>query len=171
MLTMTLHFTENISATGYQRPQTCIRNLNGASAAIKPHLQYQHSILQIIQSTLDLAGDKRSPWRWGKWLNLGLSDALAGSRACACSVASLAGPSFILQLAVPYLHLRSESPNKQSAFPSADSPRSWGGPGCSDLEIVEHGQECSAGAKFHFVVRPLREQPLSVWYCGGHPNG
>lgn len=47
---MTVHFTENISATGYQRPQTCIINLNRASAAIKPHLQYQHSILQIIHS-------------------------------------------------------------------------------------------------------------------------
>lgn len=47
---MTLHFTENISATGYQRPQTCIINLNRTSGAIKPHLQYQHSILQIIHS-------------------------------------------------------------------------------------------------------------------------
>lgn len=49
-LTMTSYFTENISATGYQRPQTHIMNLSGASAAIKPHLQYQHSILQIIHS-------------------------------------------------------------------------------------------------------------------------
>lgn len=47
---MTLYVTQNISATGYQRPQTYIMNLNGASAAIKPHLRYQHSILQIIHS-------------------------------------------------------------------------------------------------------------------------
>lgn len=37
------------------------------------------------QSTLDFADDKDSPWRLGKWLNLGLSDALTGSCACAFS--------------------------------------------------------------------------------------
>lgn len=41
---------ENVSAAAYQRPQTYIMKLNWASTAIKPHLQYQHSILQIIHS-------------------------------------------------------------------------------------------------------------------------
>lgn len=61
--------------------------LNWASTAIKPHLQYQHSILQIIHSLLWILQTIRTlPGDWGKWLNLGLSDALTGSCACAFSL-------------------------------------------------------------------------------------
>lgn len=60
--------------------------LNWASTAIKAHLQYQHRICKLYTVSLwILQTDKDSLLRLGKWLNLGLSDALTGSCACASS--------------------------------------------------------------------------------------
>lgn len=56
----------NAPATAYQRPQTYIMKLNCASTTIKPHLQYQHSILQIIHSLLwNLPTIRNLPGDWG----------------------------------------------------------------------------------------------------------
>ena len=57
---------ENVSATSYQSSQMYIMKLNWASTAIKPHLQYQHSILQIIHSLLWILQTISSlPRDWG----------------------------------------------------------------------------------------------------------
>lgn len=121
---------ENVSATGYQRPQTYIMKLNWASTAIKAHLQYQHSILQIIHSLLWILQTIRTlPGDWGNGSIWAFQTHSQGA-VLVPSVASLASPPFIWQLAVQYLYLRSESTNKESAFTSADRPRSWEGDRC-----------------------------------------
>lgn len=110
---------ENVFATGYQRPQTYIMKLNWASTAIKPHLQYQHSVLQIIHSLLWILQTIRTlPGDWGN----GSIWAFQTHSQGAVLVPSVASPPFIRQLAVQYLHLRSESTNKESAFTSTDRP-------------------------------------------------
>ena len=116
-----------------------------------------YSLLWIVQAIRTLPGD------WGKWLNLGLSDALTGSCACASS----RQPN-----RTRYLHLRSERSNKESAFTSRkDRSRGWEGAGGVQTWSCWVGQECLAGARFYFGVGPLREQSRSVWHYGGHPNG
>lgn len=88
------------------------------------------------QSTLDLADDKDTPWRLGKFVSIWAFQTHSQGAVLVPSVASLASPPFIRQLAVCYLHLRSESTNKESAFTSTDRPGSWVGLGCSDLELL-----------------------------------
>lgn len=128
---------ENVSATGYQRPQTYIMKLNWASTAIKPHLQYLHSILQIIHSLLWILQTIRTlPGDWGNGSIWAFQTHSQGA-VLVPSVASLAILPFIRRLAVLYLHLRSEHTNKESAFTSTDRSRGWeGGLGCSDLELL-----------------------------------
>lgn len=59
---------------------------NWASTAIKAHLQYQHSICKLYTVELVALADDKDPLSGSaKWLNLGLSDALTGSCACASS--------------------------------------------------------------------------------------
>lgn len=162
---------ENVSATGYQKPQTYIMKLNWASTAIKPHLQYQHSILQIIHSLLWILQMIRTlPGDWGNG-SIWTFQTHSQGAVLVPSVASLAIPAFIRRLAVQYLHLRSESPNKESAFTSTDRP--WSREGAWGVQTWSCwvGQECLAGAKFYFGVGPLQEQSQSVWHYGGHPNG
>lgn len=59
---------------------------NWASTAINAHLQYQHSICKLYTVELMALADDKDPLLGsGKWLNLGLSDALTGSCACTSS--------------------------------------------------------------------------------------
>lgn len=126
-LTFLSYFFLPLFATGYQRLQACIMKLNWASTAIKPHLQYQHSILQIIHSLLWILQTIRTlPGDWGNGSIWAFQTHSQGA-VLVPPVASLASPPFIRQLAAPYLHLRSESANKESAFTSTDRPRSWEG--------------------------------------------
>ncbi len=113
---------ENVSATGYQRPQTYIMRLNWASTAIKPHLQYQHSILQIIHSLLWILQTIRTLPRARGNGSIWAFQTHSQGAVLVPSVASLTSPPFIRQLASQYLHLRSESTNKESAFTSRDRP-------------------------------------------------
>lgn len=95
--------------------------LNLASTAIKPHLQYQHSILQIIHSLLWISETIRSlPGDCGNGSIWAFQTHSQGA-VLVPSVASLSIPPFIQQLAVQYLLLGSESTNKESAFTSGDS--------------------------------------------------
>lgn len=88
---------ENVSATGYQRPQTYIMKLNWASTAIKPHLQYQHSILQIINSLLWILQSIRTlPGDWGNGSIWAFQTHSQGA-VLVPSVASLAIQPFIRQ--------------------------------------------------------------------------
>lgn len=155
-------FYEKMSATAYQRPQTYIMKLNWASTAIKLHLQYQHSILQIIHSLLWILQTIRTlPGDWGNGSIWAFQTHSQG--------AVLVHP--VASLAVQYLHLRSERSNKESAFTSKDRSRGWEGACGVQTWSCWVGQECLAGAKFYFGVGPLQEQSPSVWHYGGHPNG
>lgn len=81
------------------------------------------------------------------------------------SVASLASPPFIRQLAVRYLHLRSESTNKGSAFTSTDRPRSWGGPGCSGSELLSRARMprwCQVLFRCRSIARAISEC-VALW--------
>lgn len=79
-------FEKNFSSTGYQWPQTYIIKLNRASTAIKPHLQYQHSILQIIHSLLWISQTIRAlPGDWVNGSIWAFPDTLTGSCASASS--------------------------------------------------------------------------------------
>lgn len=86
-------------------------------------------------------------------------------------VSSLTIPPFIRRLTARYLYLKSERTNKESAFTSRDRSHGWEGAQGVQTWSCGVGQECLAGAKFYFGVGPLREQSLSVWHYGGHPNG
>lgn len=162
---------ENVSATSYQRPQSYIMKLNWASTAIKPHLQYQHSILQIIHSLLWILKTIRAlPSDWGNGSIWAFQTHSQGA-VLVLPVASLAIPPFIRQLAEHYLYLRSKCINKESAFTSTDRSQGWEGARGVQTWSYWVGQECLTGAKFYFGVGPLQEQSQSVWHYGGHPNG
>lgn len=106
------------------RPQTYTMNHNRGSTAIKPHLQYQHSILQIIHSLLWILQTIRAlPGGWGNG-SIWVFQTHSQGAVLVLPVASL---PFIRQLAVQYLHLRSECTNKESAFTSTDRSQSWEG--------------------------------------------
>lgn len=140
---------------------------NCASTAIRAHLLYQHSVLQIIHSllwisqtirTLPRDWEKGSIWAFQRhWLGAAL--------VCASVTGRL----------VRYLHLRSEHSNKESAFTSKDSPRRWewewrgrgwrGWWGCSDLELLSWARmprRCQALFRCRSIARATSEC-VALW--------
>lgn len=143
---------ENIFATGYQRPQTYIMKLNWASTAIKAHLQYQHRICKLYTVSLWILQTIRTlSWDWENGSIWAFQTHSQGA-VLVPPVASLAAPPFIRHLAVGYLHLKSESANKESAFTSTDRPRSWGGPAFAQVQgVVELGKNAPPVPSFILV--------------------
>lgn len=148
----------NVSAAAYQRPQTNIMKLNWASTAIKPHLQYQHSILQIIHSLLwilrairPLPGD----WGEGKWLNLGISGALTGSRASPFQ--PFIRPLLTLPRRISTWDQNTPTKSQHSRRRQIDPGVRRGGGGvggcacCSDLDYFELGKNASVVPAFILV--------------------
>lgn len=147
---MSLCLFKRMSATGYQSLQTHMMKLNWAWAAIKPHLQYQHSILQIIHSLLwilqvirALLGD------WGKWLNLGLSDALTGSHAF---IPWPCHPTFLQSSLLHRITSWDQNvPTKsQRSHQQIDPGAGWGG-GSLSFGAVELGRNVSPMPRFILV--------------------
>lgn len=111
-------------------------SLTGPQQLLKLICSISTVFANYTQSALDLADDKDTPWRLGKFVSIWAFQTHSQGAVLVPSVASLTSPPFIRQLAVRYLHLRSESTNKESAFTSTDRPGSWVGLGCSDLELL-----------------------------------
>lgn len=117
------------------------------------------------------------PWDWGN-SSIWVFQTHSQGAVLVPSFASPVIPLFMKQLASPYLLLRSERANKESAFTSVDSSWSWvcqwGWRAGRDWTVETWscwvGQECFTGARFYFGVGPLQEQSQSVWHYGGHPN-
>lgn len=122
---------ENVSATVYQRPQTYIMKLNWASTAIKAHLQYQYSILQIIHSLPPISQTIKTLPR--DWKNGSIWAFQTHRELCLC-LQSPASPSRLFQGGelCTISSCDQHTPTKsQRSYRQIDP-----GPGCSGLELL-----------------------------------